>query len=34
MTTRRDNPLVPLLAQVLGIADVDEAFREMEERYG
>lgn len=31
---RRDNPLVPLLAQVLGIAAVDAAFREMEERYG
>lgn len=31
---RRDNPLVPLLAQVLGIADVDAAFREMEEKYG
>lgn len=31
---KRDNPLVPLLAQVLGIADVDAAFREMEEKYG
>lgn len=28
------NPLVPLLAQALGIADVAQAFREMEERYG
>jgi len=31
---RRDNPLVPLLAAVLQIADVDAAFREMEEKYG
>lgn len=28
------NPLVPLLAQALGIADVAQAFREMEEKYG
>jgi len=31
---RRDNALVPLLAAVLQIADVDAAFREMEEKYG
>lgn len=31
---RFDNPLVPLLAQALGIADVGAAFREMEEKYG
>lgn len=28
-----DNPLVPLLAQALGIADVAQAFREMEQKY-
>lgn len=28
------NPLVPLLAQALGIANVAQAFREMEEKYG
>ena len=30
----RRNPLVPLLAAALGIADVAQAFREMEEKYG
>jgi len=28
------NPLVPLLAAARQIADVDAAFREMEEKYG
>lgn len=31
---RRDNQLVLLLAAALGIADVNTAFREMEEKYG